>query len=166
MDEGPEFTTADLTLLVRAAVLAGGTVAIAKYSGSGGTQAEFQAILEGLKRVTEQFPANPLVQALLTDETRREVGQLAPQFRADPKRRTFEDFKFAALNRCSEAAELLARKARPDQAAEVKQAILSMCHHVAEKSKEGSSSGTGGANTDPMEQAVIDQIERALEASD
>ena len=164
VDEGTDFTTADLTLLARAAVLAGATVAIAKYSGSG-TQAEFQALLEGLKQATEHYPANPLVQALLTDETRRKVEQLAPQFRADPKQRTFEDFKFAALNCCAQAAELLSRKAKPDQAAEVKQGILLMCHHVAEKSKEGSSSGSGGARTDPMEQAVIDQIERALEVT-
>jgi hypothetical protein len=162
VEGGTDFTAAELSLLARAAVLAGGTVAIAKYSGAGGTQGEFQAILEGLKMATENYPANPLVRALLTDETRREVEQLAPQFRADPKQRTFEDFKFAALNRCSQAAELMARKAKPDQATEVKEAILLMCRHVAEKSKEGSSFGTG-SRTDPMEQAVIDQIERALE---
>jgi hypothetical protein len=150
-----------LALLAKAAVLAGATVAIAKYSGSGGTQAEFQAILEGLKQASQRYPTNPLVQALLADQARKEVEQLAPQFRADPKQRTFEDFKLAALNRCSEAAELLNRKAAPDQAAEVKQAILLMCRQVAEKSKEGSRFGFGGTPTDPMEQAVIDQIERA-----
>jgi hypothetical protein len=157
---GEDFTSEELSLLGRAAVLAGATVAIAKYSGSGGTRAEFQAILEGLKRATEQYPDNPLVQGLLTDETRREVDDLAPQFRADPSKRTFEDFKFAALNRCGEAAELLSRKAAPDKAAEVRQGILLMCRHVAEKSREGSRFGFGGPATDPMEQAVIDQIER------
>lgn len=160
MDRGQDFTTEELALLAKAAVLAGATVAIAKYSGSGGTQAEFQAILEGLKQATQQYPANLLVQALLTDQAREEVEQLAPQFRADPKQRAFEDFKLAALNRCSEAAELLNRKAAPDQATEVKQAILLMCRHVAERSKEGSRLGFGGSPTDPMEQAVIDQIER------
>jgi hypothetical protein len=142
-------------------VLSGATVAIAKYSGSGGTQAEFQAILDGLKQATQQYPANPLVQALLTDEARNEVEQLAPRFRADPKQRAFEDFKFAALNRCSEAADLLNRKAAPEQAAEVRQAIVTMCRQVAEKSKEGSVFGFGGTPMDPMEQAVIDQIARA-----
>jgi hypothetical protein len=161
MDGGQNFTPEELGLLARAAVLSGATVAIAKYSGSGGTQAEFQAILDGLRQATQQYPANPLVQALLTDEARNEVEQLAPQFRADPKQRTFEDFKFAALNRCSEAAEVLNRKASPEQAAEVRGAVLMMCRHVAEKSKEGSMFGFGGTPMDPMEQAVIAQIERA-----
>jgi hypothetical protein len=160
VEGGQDFTSEELGLLARAAVLAGATVAIAKYSGGSGTQAEFQAILEGLKQATQQYPSNPLVQALLTDETRKEVEQIAPQFRTDPKQRTFEDFKFAALNRCSEAAELLARKAAPDQAAEVRQGILLMCRHVAEKSREGSRFGSGGTSIDPMEQAVIDQLER------
>jgi hypothetical protein len=159
------FTSQELSLLGRAAVLAGATVTIARYSGGSGTKAEFQAILEGLKLATEQYPSNPLVQALLTDETRKEVEQLAPQFRADPTQRTFEDFKFAALNRCSEAAELLSRKAAPEQAAEVRQGILSMCRHVAEKSREGSRFGFGGPTTDPMEQAVIDQIARVWDAT-
>jgi hypothetical protein len=157
---GQEFTSEELTLLARAAVLAGATTALAKYSGGSGTQAEFQAILEGLQQAAQQYPANPLVQALLADETRKEVEQLAPQYRSDIKQRAFEDFKFAALNRCSEAAELLARKAAPAQAAEVGQAILLMCRHVAEKSREGSRFGSGGSPTDPMEQAVIDQISR------
>jgi hypothetical protein len=165
VDSGQDFTSSELSLLARAAVLSGATVAIAKYSGSGGTQAEFQAILDGLKQATQQYPANPLVQALLTDEARKEVEQLAPRFRADPKQRTFEDFKFAALNRCSEAAELLALKAAPDQAAEVRQAVLLMCRHVAERSKEGSLLGFGGAPMDPMEQAAIDQIARAWGAA-
>jgi hypothetical protein len=161
VDGGQDFTPQELSLLARAAVLAGATVAIAKYSGGSGTQAEFHAIIEGLQQATRQYPANPLVQALLTDETRQQVAELAPQFRSDPKQRTFEDFKFAALNRGSEAAELLSRKATPEQAAEVKQGILLMCRHVAEKSREGARSGSA---TDPMEQAVLDQIERVWTA--
>jgi hypothetical protein len=160
VNSNQDFTSEELSLLARAAVLSGATVAIAKYSGSGGTQAEFQAILDGLKQAIQQYPSNPLVQALLTDEARSEVAQLAPRFRADPKQRTFEEFKLAALNRGSEAAELLDRKAAPDQAAEVRQAVLLMCRLVAERSKEGSFLGLGGTPMDPMEQAVIDQIAR------
>ena len=165
MNGEQDFTPEELDLLARAAVLAGATVAIAKYSGSGGTQAEFQAILDGLKQVAQQYPSNPLVQALLRDPARNEVEQLAPRFRSDPKQRTFEDFKLAALNRGSEAAELLDRKAAPDQAAEVRQGVLLMCRLVAGRSKEGSFLGLGGAPMDPMEQAVIDQIARVWGAA-
>jgi hypothetical protein len=160
VDDGLNFTSAELALLGKAAVLAGATVALAKYSGGSGTQAEFQGIIEGLTQAAQQYPSNPLVQALLTDETRKEIERMAPQFRADIKQRAFEDFKFSALNRCSEAAELLAQKASPDSAAEVSQAVVLMCRHVAEKSREGSRFDPGGAAADPMEQAVIDQISR------
>jgi hypothetical protein len=160
VDDTLSFTLAELTLLGRAAVLAGATVALARYSGGSGTQAEFQGILEGLKQAAAQYPENPLVQALLSDETRLEVEQLAPQFRSDIKQRDFEDFKFAALNRCGEAVDLLTQKASFEQAAEVGQAVVQMCRHVAEKSQEGSLFGSSRAATDPMEQAVIDQVAR------
>ncbi len=158
-----ELSSDDLTLLRRAAVLAGATVAITKYSGSGGTRDEFQAITEGLKEAATRYPANPLVQALVSDETRMEAEGLYPQFRQDPTQKTYDDFKLAALNRCGQAAELLQQKAAPDQAAEVKLAIVAMCEYVAQRAKEGSTFGFGGTRVDPLEMAAVEQVKRALE---
>ena len=45
---GAEFTAADLTLLRRAAVLAGAVVAITKYSGADGTGTNFRGIVAGV----------------------------------------------------------------------------------------------------------------------
>jgi hypothetical protein len=150
-------------LLRRAAVLAGATVAISRYSGEGGTRDEFRAITEGLELVAGQYPNNPLVQALVSDETRSEAEGLIPQFRRDPTQKTYDDFKLAALNRCGQAGELLNQKASPEQGAEVRAAIVSMCEHVAERSKEGGMMGFGGTRVDPLETAAVDQVRRALE---
>lgn len=160
----PAFTNEDLTLLRRAAVLAGGTIAITKYSGAGGTRDEFRGIIEGLQEAAARYPDNPLVQALVSDETRAEADGLYPQFRQDPTQKTYDDFKLAALNRCGQAAELLQEKAPPEQAAEVKAAIISMCEHVAQRAKEGSVLGFGGTRVDPLETAAVEQVRRALEA--
>jgi hypothetical protein len=162
--EGSKFTNDDLNLLRRAAVLAGATVAITRYSGSGGTHDEFRAIPEGLLAAAARYTGNPLVQALAGDETRAEAEGLYPQFRDDPTQKTYDDFKLAALNRCGQAAELLEQKASPEQAAEVKAAIISMCEHVAQRSKEGSMLGFGGTRVDPLETAAVEQVKRALEA--
>jgi hypothetical protein len=161
--QAPELTNEDVSLLRRAAVLAGATVAITKYSGSSGTRDEFRAIIEGLQEAAKRYPGNPLVQALVSDETRTEAEGLYPQFQRDPTQRTYDDFKLVALNRCADAVDLLKRKASPDQAAEVKEAIVSMCEHVAGRSKEGQSLGFGGRKVDPFETAAIDQIKRTLE---
>ena len=107
-----ELTDDDLSLLRRAAVLAGATVAITKYSGAGGTRDEFAGIVEGLHEAARQYPNNQLVQALIADETRAEAEGFYPQFRQDPTQKTYDDFKLAALNRCGQAAELFARKRR------------------------------------------------------
>jgi hypothetical protein len=144
-------------------VLAGAAVAITKYSGAGGTRDEFRGIVEGLEEATARYPANALVGALLSDETRREAEGLYPQFRDDPTQKTYEDFKLAALNRCGQAAELLRAKASAEEAAEVKAAIVTMCEHVAQRAKEGTVLGFGGTRVDPMEIAVVEQVRRALE---
>ena len=86
---GPE----DVTLVRRAAVLAGATVAISRYSGEGGTRDEFRGIIEGLEQAVAKYPNNPLVQALISDETRAEADGLYPQFRRDPTQKTYDDFQ-------------------------------------------------------------------------
>ena len=161
---GAEFTAADLTLLRRAAVLAGAVVAITKFSGANGTRDEFKGIVAGLEAAAAHYPNNELVAALVSDETRAEADGLYPQFQRDPTQKTYEDFRLAALNRCGQAAELLAEKASPEQAAEVKAAIVSMCEHVAQSAKEGSVLGLGGTRVDPLETAAVEQVRRALEA--
>jgi hypothetical protein len=157
------FTPEELGLLGKAAVLAGAVVAIAKYSGSSGTQQEFRAIIEGLEQAVQRYPANPLVAALLTPATRSEVEGLAPYHRNEPTQRVFDDFRLSAVNRCTQAGDLLNRKAAPEQAAEVRAAIVSMCEYVAQRSKEGTVFGLGGTHIDTRETAAIDYVRRALE---
>jgi hypothetical protein len=161
--QASEFTPEELSLLGRAAVLAGAVVALSKYSGSSGTENEFRAIIEGLEAAVQRYPTNPLVAGLLTPETRAQVEALAPYHRDAPTQRAFDDFRLSAMNRCTDAGELLKKKAAPEQAAEVVAAIVAMCEHVAQRSKEGTTFGFGGTRVDVRETATIDEVRRALE---
>ncbi|MCU0508961.1 MAG: hypothetical protein MUC34_11290 [Anaerolineae bacterium] len=158
-----DLSASDLSLLRKAAVLAGAAVAITKYSGAGGTRDEFRGIVEGLEEAAARYPANPLIAALISDETRAEADGLYPQFRNDPTQKAYEDFKLAALNRCGQAADLLKERASPEQAAEFKAAVISMCEYVANRAKEGTVLGFGGTRVDPLELAMVEQVRRALE---
>lgn len=154
------FTPDDLTLLSRAAVMAGAAVALARYSGRGGTDNEFQSIVSALEAAARQYPSNPLVQALLTAEARQYTAGLARQFKSDTLQTTFQDFKLAALNRCAQVVELLDQKAPADQALEVRHSILTMCRTVAQASKEG-----GWHSSDPVdvkEEGVLEELARVL----
>jgi hypothetical protein len=159
MEDVAGFTAEDLSLLSRAAVLAGATVALAKYSG-GGTKGEFQAILQGLRTAAAHYPGNPLVQALPSPDAEQTAQRMAEQYHSDLRQTEYQDFKMAALNRCASAAELLAQKASPQQAAEVRESILAMCQHVAEASRE--SGWFSGPRVDVKEAGAIEEIARAL----
>jgi hypothetical protein len=156
------YNAEDLSLLAQAAALAGGAVAIARYSGRRGTHKEFDAIIDGLEAAAARYPANPLVQALLTPPTRQQIKGYARQFEETPKQTSVQDFKRTALNRCSQLADWLDEKASVEAASQVKESIVSMCQAVATASKEGDFLGFGGTIVDVHETGVIQEIERAL----
>jgi len=152
----------DLELLARAMLLAGGAVAIARFSGARGTSQEFTAIVNELAAIRDEQPANPFLAGLPVDLIAGEASAMARQFQADPKQTTFQEYKMSALNRLSQANELLLEKATPEQAAEYRQAVLRVCERVAAASKEGGFLGMGGVVVDPRETAVIGEIQRVL----
>ena len=88
--EQPSLGPEDITLVRRAAVLAGATVAITRYSGEGGTRDEFRGIIEGLEQAVAKYPNNPLVQAL---DLRRDAGRGGRPLSAVPARSDTEDVR-------------------------------------------------------------------------
>jgi hypothetical protein len=150
-------------LLAQAAALAGATVAIVKHSGQQGTHEEFVTLVKALEDAAVQYPDNPYVQALLTDDTRTQIAQFDQQFEEVPKQSVVNDFKMVALNRCAQAVEWLGANVPLGQAAEVKISILAACRRVAGESKEDDPYNLTGENVDVFEEGVIGEISRALE---
>lgn len=155
----------DEGLLAQAAALAGATVAIVKYSGNRGTHKEFSALVKGLEDAAAQHPNNPYIKALLTPASRRQIDGFSQQFDDVPKQSTVNDFKMSALNRCAQASAWLLAHAPADAAAEVKTAIIAVCHRVAAESKETGTFTCGADSKDPFEESVIGEIDRALHES-
>lgn len=159
-----QLTDDELAQLARAVVMAGVAVAVAKWSGKTGTNAELEVIGKRFYHEAERYPDNTIIRALLGDAGRRRIDEFVTQF-SDTTERRAQDVRPFTMRRCDEAAEVLAAKATPEEAEQVKQAILSMCRHVAEESKEGDFLGFGGTRISPEETAMINEIARALKAT-
>jgi hypothetical protein len=162
--EQTENAAQDNGLLAQAAVLAGATVAVIKHSGRRGTYKEFDALVQGLEDAAARYPANRLVQGLLTPATRSQIRGFAERFSDVPKKTTVQDFKMSALNRCAQAADWLDQHSKPQEAAEVKESIMITCRRVAEGSTEGGFMGFGGVQVDALEEGVMQEIARSLRA--
>jgi hypothetical protein len=76
-----------------------------------------------------------------------------------------EKVKTPALAACHVAAELLARKAMPTEAAAFGRWAVSVGRHVAEAAKEGGFLGIGGTLVSEKERATLDELAAALGAS-
>lgn len=162
MSEGFSLTQQEAELLARAMLLAGGAVALAKFSGARGTTQEFNAIVEEMAAIRSEQPHNPVFAALPVDLVAAEAAGMARDYQIDPKQTTFQQYKMAALNRVSQAHELLDEKAAPEYTAAYRQAVLRICERVAGESKEGGFLGMGGTAVDIRETGVIGEISRVL----
>ena len=162
MSEGFVLTSQESELLARAMLLAGGAVAIAKYSGTRGTTQEFNAIIDEMTVIRSEQSDNPVFANLPLDLMAAEAAGMGREFQVDPRQTIFQEYKMSALNRVSQASQLLDEKATPEQAAAYRQAVLRICQRVARESKEGGLIGFGGAAVDARETGVIGEISRVL----
>ncbi len=160
----PPLTPDEQNLIARAAILAAATVAISKYSGRGGQNKEFDAMLSTYQSAARQYPDNPVVQTLGLPIIEQEANRLKQQYQTDPKQSVYQEFKMVALNRCAQVASLLQDKAEPADAALYKQIVLDACQIVATASSEGGFMGMGGTQVDAKESGVIGEVRRALRA--
>ena len=89
---------------------------------------------------------------------------LGRDYDADPTQSAYQDFKMSALNRLSQANEVLMQKALSEQADAYRQGVLRVCERVARARSEGGFLGIGGTQVDYRESAAIEEISRVLGA--
>lgn len=160
----PAWTPEDTTLLIRTAVMCGITIALSKTDSNRATLNELAAITPHFLDIARSS-SNPLLKTLINEKDAAEMRVMAEQFTSDPSMLKLQDIRPFALRRCDELTEVLAAKATPEQAGEVKQAILDTCQRVAEESKEGGFLGFGGVRVSPAEAAIIAEVRRALKVA-
>jgi hypothetical protein len=137
-------------------------VAIARFSGARGTVQEFEAVIAEAEALSRENPDNPALQGLPIDEMRREAMALGHDYDMDPTQATYQDFKMSALNRLSQANDVLNQKTTPAQATAYREGVLRVCERVARARSEGGFMGIGAAPVDYREAAAIEEIGRVL----
>ena len=73
------------------------------------------------------------------------------------------NLKSAVLARIREAANLVSRKATPEEAKAYKQMIMSVAEKAANASKEGGFLGFGGVRVSNAEQSFLNEVKAALQ---
>jgi hypothetical protein len=104
--------------------------------------------------------SSDLVKAVTADlETAEARQQSAP---AELQGKTPDQVRTAALEACRQAAALVEKKARPDEAQAFKQWLVSLGQKVAEAAKEGGFLGLGGTRVSAQETSVLTDLSSAL----
>jgi plasmid stabilization system protein ParE len=155
------WTPEDEKLLIRTVIMSGIVVALSKTDGKRQTADELASIEKRFINIARKS-SNPFLSSLGTDQGVQEVRTLAAQLTENPSSMHLLDVRPFAMRRCDELAEALATRATPEQAAEVKQAIIDVCQGVAEESKSDAFMGMGGVRVSPEESAMIAEVRRAL----
>jgi plasmid stabilization system protein ParE len=158
------WTPEDEKLLIRTVIMCGIATALSKTDGKRQTADEMAAIEKRFLDIARRS-SNPLLSALTSAQGAADLRALSSQLTENPSNMNLLDVRPFTMRRCDELAEVLAAKATPEQAAEVKQAILDTCHGVAEESKSDAFLGLGGVRVSPEESAMIAEVRRALRAA-
>lgn len=154
-----DFTTDEWSQVQRAPFLAGLAVVAASPSGPFGVVKEMFAVGKILSEVKTQGSSNELINALVADLQAGAKDLSAP---AELKGKTPDQVKSFAIESCRQAASLVEKKAKPNEAQEFKQWLASVAKKVAEAAKEGGFLGFGGTRVSEQEAATITELSKTL----
>jgi hypothetical protein len=155
------WTPEDEKLLIRTVVMSGIVVALSRTDSKRKTEDELASIEKNFIDIARKS-SNPILSSLGSSQGAQEVHTIAAQLTENPSTLRLLDVRPFAMRRCDELAEALATRATPEQAAEVKQAVIDVCQAVAEESKSDAFMGLGGVRVSPEETAMIAEVGRAL----
>lgn len=125
-------------------------------------RAPFMAFAVGktLANVKLHGASSDLVKAVTADLETAEARQQSTPTELQGK--TPDQVRTAALEACRQAAAVLEKKAKPDEAQAFKQWLLSLGQRVAEAAKEGGILGIGGTRVSAQETAALNDLSSVL----
>ena len=139
----------------------GMSVLMVDESGMWGTTKETFAVSKNMAMGVKNYPANALIQTLLTDKKDPDGDPVKDAFKdlkEDMKQKGIENFIEEVAGDCGKAASLLAEKSDDKEAAEYKAWVIGVGQGVAEAAKEKGSSG----KVSDKEQELLDKFSAAL----
>jgi hypothetical protein len=154
-----DFTADEWKQIQRAPFMAGLAVVAASPSGPFGVVKEMFAVGKMLAEVKTQGSSNDLVKALVADLETGARDQSAP---AELQGKTPDQVRSFAVESCRQAAALIEKKAKPDEAQGFKQWLVSAAQKVGEAAKEGGFLGFGGTQVSEQEAATIKELSTAF----
>ena len=156
------FTTEEWTFLRILPPLVAGSVSAADPSGLFGSMKEAMA---GMKKMLESLQKGTKIELLtvmLADRGMPEMPDPKILFGAGIRDQRVANLKSAVLARIKDAADLLSRKATPEEVTAYKQMIMSVAETTASASKEGGFLGFGGVQVSNAEQSFLNEVKGAL----
>jgi len=157
------FTPEEWTLLRIVPSFAAAGVSAADPSGIFGSIKESAAGMQGMIDSLQQGSNIELLGAMLADRSTPEMPAQKTLFGEGSHAQQMENFKSAVLVRIREAANLVNRKATPDEATAYKQMIMSVVERSANASTEGGFLGFGGVRVSNAEQSFLNEVKAALQ---
>ena len=155
-----DFTAEEWNVIRRAPFMAGLVVVAASPSGSVGVVQEMFAVGKTLADVKLHGASSDLIKAVVADlETAEARQQSAP---AELQGKTPDQARTAALEACRQAAAVVEKKAKPDEAQAFKQWLVSVSQKVAEAAKEGGFLGLGGTRVSEQETSALKDLTSVL----
>ena len=155
-----DFTAEEWNVIRRAPFMAGLVVVAASPSGPFGVVKEMFAVGKTLADVKLHGASSDLVKAVVADlETAEGRQQSTP---AELQGKTPDQVRTAALDACRQAAAVVEKKAKPDEAQAFTQWLVSVGQKVAEAAKEGGVLGFGGTRVSEQETSALKDLTAAL----
>jgi hypothetical protein len=155
-----DFTVEEWNVIRRAPFMAGLVVVAASPSGPIGVVKEMFAVGKTLADVKLHGASSDLIKAVVADlETAEARQQSAP---AELQGKTPDQVRTSALEACRQAAAVVEKKAKPDEAQAFKQWLVSVSQKVAEAAKEGGFLGFGGTRVSEQETSALNDLASTL----
>ena len=157
-----DFTPDEWNQIRRVPFMAGLVVVAASPSGPFGVVKEMFAVGKMLADVKLHGASSDLAKALVADlETPEGRLQSAP---AELHGKSPDEVKAAALESCRQAAAIIDKKVKPDEAQSFKQWVLAGGKAVSEAATEGGFLGFGGTRVSEQEATALKDLSAALGA--
>ena len=157
------FTTEEWALLRLVPSFVAGGVSAADPSGIFGSIKEATAGMTGMLDSLQKGSKLELLGAMLADKSLPGMPDPRALLGEGSREQQMANLKSAVLTRIKEAANLVSRKATPEEATAYKQMIMSVAEKVASASKEGGFLGFGGVRVSSAEQSFLNEVKAALQ---
>ncbi len=156
------FTAEEWTLLRTTPPFVSGGVAAADPGGIFGAVKEATAGLRGMAESLRQGSDIELMAALMEDRSVPGLPDQKTMLGEGSREQQMANFKAAILGRIRESAELVGRKATPQEADAYKRMIMSVAEKTANAASEGGFLGFGGERVSSEEQSFLNEVKAAL----